>query len=62
MEEHTMAGTKDKLAGKAMQAEGKATGDPVRQAEGKAVEMRGELKDKASNLKPEKLGEGHKGS
>ena len=45
-----MAGTKDKLSGKAMQAEGKATGDPIRQAEGKAVEMRGDLKDKASKV------------
>ena len=53
-----MAGTKDKLAGKAMQAEGKATGDPIRQTEGKAVEMRGELKDKASKLKPGKVGKG----
>ena len=51
----SMAGTKDKLAGKAMQAEGKATGDPVRRAEGKMVSMRGETKDKASQLKPEKL-------
>jgi len=51
-----MAGTKDKMAGKAMQAEGKATGDPIRQAEGKAVSMRGELKDKASKVKPSRLG------
>lgn len=50
-----MAGTKDKLAGKAMQAEGKATGDPIRQVEGKAVSARGELKDQASKLKPERL-------
>jgi uncharacterized protein YjbJ (UPF0337 family) len=57
-----MVGTKDKLAGKAMQAEGKATGDPIRQAEGKALSMRGELKDKASKLKPSKLGKGPKGS
>jgi uncharacterized protein YjbJ (UPF0337 family) len=53
-----MAGKKDKLAGKAMQAEGKATGDPIRQAEGKAVSTRGELKDHASKLKPSKLGKG----
>lgn len=53
-----MAGTKDKLTGKAMQAEGKATGDPVRQAEGKAVSARGELKDQASKLKPKKLAKG----
>ena len=57
-----MAGTKDKLAGKAMQAEGKATGDPVRQAEGKAVSMRGGLKDRASKLKPDKLAKGPKGT
>jgi uncharacterized protein YjbJ (UPF0337 family) len=56
-----MAGTKDKLAGKAMQAEGKATGDPVRQAEGKTVTMRGKLKDHASKLKPDKSGKGLKG-
>ena len=56
--ERSMAGTKDKLAGKAMQAEGKATGDPIRQAEGKAVSMRGELKDRASKLKPQNLGKG----
>jgi uncharacterized protein YjbJ (UPF0337 family) len=55
-----MAGKKDKLAGKAMQAEGKATGDPIRQAEGKAVSTRGELKDHASKLKPTKLGKGSK--
>ena len=53
-----MAGTKDKLTGKAMQVEGKATGDPIRQAQGKAVSTRGELKDKASKLKPSKLGKG----
>lgn len=57
-----MAGKKDKLTGKAMQAEGKATGDPVRQAEGKAVSMRGELKDQASKLKPEKLAKAPKKS
>jgi len=57
-----MAGTKDKLAGKVMQAEGKATGDPIRQAEGKAVSMRGELKDRASKLKPGKLAKGRKDS
>lgn len=57
-----MAGTKDKLAGKAMQAEGKATGDPIRQAEGKAVSMRGEAKDHASKLKPGKLAKGPKKS
>jgi uncharacterized protein YjbJ (UPF0337 family) len=57
-----MAGTKDKLAGQAMQAEGKATGDPVRQAEGKAVTMRGKLKDHASKQKPGKPGKGLRGS
>ena len=55
-----MAGTKDKLAGKAMQAEGKATGDPIREAEGKAVSMRGELKDKASKLGKSKSGKDSK--
>ena len=57
-----MAGTKDKLVGKAMQAEGKATGDPVRQTQGKVVSMRGEVKDKASKVKLSKLGKGSKGS
>jgi uncharacterized protein YjbJ (UPF0337 family) len=56
-----MAGTKDKLAGKAMQAEGKATGDPIREAEGKVVSLRGELKDRASKAKPGKLRKGPKG-
>ena len=51
-----MAGKKDKLTGKAMEAEGKATGDPIRQAEGKAVSMRGELKDQASKLKSKTSG------
>lgn len=51
-----MAGTKDNLAGKAMQAEGKATGDPIREAEGKAVSTRGELKDRASKLGKSKSG------
>ena len=54
-----MAGTKDKLAGKAMEAEGKATGDPIRQAEGKALSTRGELKDRVSKLG--KRREGSKG-
>jgi uncharacterized protein YjbJ (UPF0337 family) len=57
-----MAGTKDKLVGKAMQAEGKATGDPVRQAEGKALSMRGELKDRLSKLGTRKPGKRSKGS
>ena len=39
-----MAGTKDKLTGKAMQAEGKATGDPIRQAEGKAIDHVGQVR------------------
>jgi uncharacterized protein YjbJ (UPF0337 family) len=56
-----MAGTKDKLVGKAMQAEGKATGDPIRQAEGEAVSMRGEIKDQASKLEPDKLTKHRKG-
>ena len=45
-----MAGTKDKVAGKVMQAEGKATGDPIRQAEGKLLSNRGELQDAATKL------------
>ena len=45
-----MAGTKDKAAGKAMEVEGQATGDPIRQTEGKLVSKRGEEKDASSKL------------
>ena len=41
-----MAGTKEKLAGKAMQWEGKATGDPIRETEGKALSAFGRMKDR----------------
>jgi uncharacterized protein YjbJ (UPF0337 family) len=41
-----MAGMKERIAGKAMHWEGKATGDPVRQAEGKSLSTFGRLKDK----------------
>jgi uncharacterized protein YjbJ (UPF0337 family) len=41
-----MAGMKERIAGKVMQWEGKATGDPIRQAEGKALSTFGRLKDK----------------
>jgi hypothetical protein len=41
-----MAGTKERIAGKAMQWEGKATGDPIRQAEGKALSAFGRMKER----------------
>jgi|GraSoiStandDraft_4_1057263.scaffolds.fasta_scaffold3498651_2 hypothetical protein len=41
-----MAGTKEKLAGKAMQWEGKATGDPIRETEGRALSTFGRMKDR----------------
>ena len=39
-----MAGTKERIAGKAMQWEGKATGDPIRETEGKALSAFGRMK------------------
>ncbi len=46
-----MAGMKERMAGKVMQWEGKATGDPVRRAEGKLVAAVGRLKQAASKLR-----------
>jgi uncharacterized protein YjbJ (UPF0337 family) len=40
------SGLKERLAGKAMQWEGKATGDPIRETEGKALSAFGRLKHK----------------
>ena len=39
-----MAGMKERMAGRFMQWEGKATGDPIRRTEGKLVEAFGRLK------------------
>jgi uncharacterized protein YjbJ (UPF0337 family) len=46
-----MAGTKEKMQGKAMEWEGKATGDPIRQAEGKSLSAYGRLKDGAARIR-----------
>ncbi len=45
-----MAGTKDKLAGKAKQLEGKLTGDKAREAQGKDQEDRGRIKGRTHEL------------
>ena len=44
-----MAGKKKKMQGKIMQWEGKATGDPIRQAEGKALSAVGGLQAQAES-------------
>jgi hypothetical protein len=41
-----MAGEKERIAGKAMQWEGKATGDPIRETEGKALSAFGRMKER----------------
>ena len=46
-----MAGMKERMAGKFMQWEGRATGDPVRRAEGMLVAALGRLKQAASKLR-----------
>ena len=46
-----MAGMKERMAGKVMQWEGNATGDPVRRAEGKLVAAFGRLKQAAGKLR-----------
>ena len=43
----TGAGRKERVAGKVMQWEGEATGDPLRKAEGKALAAYGRLKGAA---------------
>ena len=44
-----MAGTEDRVEGKAKELEGKVTGDEAREAEGKGQGMLGKAKDKASD-------------
>jgi uncharacterized protein YjbJ (UPF0337 family) len=44
---------KDKLAGKAKEAEGKLTGDEVREGQGKAQHAWGDAKDKAKDAADE---------
>ena len=51
-----MAGTKERLAGRFMQWEGKATGDPIRTTEGKALSAFGRLKRTLSKLGPRPRG------
>ncbi len=46
-----MAGRKERLAGKAMEWEGKVTGDPIRENEGKALTNYGKLKGKLEETK-----------
>ena len=41
-----MGGLGDQITGKAKELEGEATGDPLRQAQGKAQVKRGRLKDR----------------
>ena len=47
--EPTMAGTEDRVEGKAKELEGKVTGDEARETEGKGQGMLGKAKDKASD-------------
>ena len=44
-----MAGTEDRVTGKAKELEGKATGDEVREGQGKAQGLLGKAKDKVSD-------------
>jgi uncharacterized protein YjbJ (UPF0337 family) len=44
-----MGSTKDKLKGKAMQVEGEITDDKAREAQGHAVEKKGEAKGAVEN-------------
>ena len=44
-----MAGTKDRVVGKAKELEGKATGDEVREGEGKGQGRLGKAKDTVSD-------------
>jgi len=46
-----MAGMKERLAGRFMQWEAKATGDPIRRAEGKLVEAFGRLKQAVGKIR-----------
>ncbi len=45
-----MAGTEDRVEGKAKEWEGKLTDDEAREAEGKGQGMVGKAKDKASDM------------
>lgn len=45
-----MAGRKEKVQGKAMEMEGKATGDKLRETEGKAVHKVGEAKSESARV------------
>ena len=47
-----MAGMKEWLAGRFMQWEGKATGDPIRTTEGEALSVFGRLKRALSKFAP----------
>jgi uncharacterized protein YjbJ (UPF0337 family) len=55
-----MAGRKEKVQGKAMEMEGKATGDKIRETEGKAVYKVGEAKSGAARVADKLEGSGRK--
>jgi len=46
-----MAGLKERMAGRFMQWEGKATGDPIRRTEGRLVEAFGRLKQAVDRIR-----------
>ena len=43
--------TKDQVAGKAKEAEGKVSGDKMREAQGKAETLKGKVKEKIDDAK-----------
>lgn len=45
------SGLKDKIIGKAKEVEGKITGDKMREAQGKAQQVKGKVKAKAKKVK-----------
>ncbi|GAA3628965.1 CsbD family protein [Lactobacillus hamsteri] len=47
------SGLKDKVVGALKEAEGKVTGDKLREAEGKAQKAKGKVKDKINDAKEE---------
>lgn len=47
------SGLKDKVVGTLKEAEGKITGDKLREAEGKAQKTKGKVKDKINDAKKE---------
>jgi uncharacterized protein YjbJ (UPF0337 family) len=51
-----MAGTGDKIVGKAKELEGKLTGDEVREGQGKAQQTQGTVKQKGQALKDQAEG------